>query len=207
MIKVKKITSGALNVNCYVVYDLRTSRALIIDPGEDGDKVIFEIEKNALIPEILINTHAHFDHILSNDKICSKFKIPLAIHKNELALLSDSKKNGTDIFGITGTIRKADVLFEDNQEVKLSFISFKVIHTPGHTNGSICLLFDKFLFTGDTLFAGTIGRTDLITGSDVDMKRTLIKLKKLESSLIVYPGHGSTTTMANELRHNLYFKD
>ncbi|MDR1926509.1 MAG: MBL fold metallo-hydrolase [Endomicrobium sp.] len=207
MIKVKKIISGSLDVNCYIVYDSETLHAAIIDPGEDGNKVIFEIEKNAFKPEILINTHAHFDHTLSDDKIRLKFKIPLAIHRNEEALLSDSEKNGSDSYDITRTVKKPDMLFESNQEVKLSFASFKVIHTPGHTNGSICLLFDGFLFTGDTLFAGTIGRTDFISGNDVDMRRSLIRLKKLDPSLIIYPGHGSTTTMSNELQHNPYLKD
>ncbi|MCA6070102.1 MAG: MBL fold metallo-hydrolase [Endomicrobium sp.] len=207
MIKIKKILSGSLDENCYVVYDSETLHAAIIDPGEDGDKVILEIEKDRFNPEILINTHGHFDHILSDDKIRSKFKIQLAIHENDVSLLLDSYKNGSDLCNVHGTVKSPDILLEDNQEIKLSFATFKVLHTPGHTKGSICLLFDGFLITGDTLFAGTVGRTDLDGGSSEEMFVSLSKLKKLNPSLVIYPGHGSETTLANELNHNPYLRD
>ena len=207
MIKIKKILSGSLEENCYVVYDSQTLHAAIIDPGEDGNKVILEIEKDKFNPEVLINTHGHFDHVLSDDKIRSKFKIQLAIHKNDVSLLLDSYKNGSALCNISGTVKNPDILLEDNQEIKLSFTTFKVLHTPGHTKGSICLLFDGFLITGDTLFAGTVGRTDLDGGSSEEMLVSLFRLKKLDPSLVIYPGHGSRTTLANELNHNPYLRD
>jgi glyoxylase-like metal-dependent hydrolase (beta-lactamase superfamily II) len=206
VIKVKKIISGALEENCHVVYDLENLHAAIIDPGEDGDKVISVIKQEGFQPEILINTHGHYDHILSDDKIRSEFKIPLAIHKDDAVMLSDAFKNGSEMFGIAVTVKSADILLEDNQEVSLSFAKFKVLHTPGHTQGCICLLFDGFLITGDTLFAGTIGRTDFIGGSNEDMKNSLSRLKTLDPSLVIYPGHGSRTTLANELNHNPYLQ-
>ncbi|MCA6070934.1 MAG: MBL fold metallo-hydrolase [Endomicrobium sp.] len=207
MIKIKKILSGSLDENCYVIYDSETLHAAIIDPGEDGNKVVLEIEKDRFNPEILINTHGHFDHILSDDKIRSKFKIQLAIHENDVSLLLDSYKNGSDLCDIPGTVKSPDISLKDNQEIKLSFATFKVLHTPGHTKGSICLLFDGFLITGDTLFAGTVGRTDLDGGSSEEMFVSLSKLKKLDPSLVIYPGHGSETTLANELSHNPYLRD
>lgn len=204
MIKIKTIVSGFLDVNCYVVYDSKKLNAAIIDPGEDGDKVILEIEKDGFNPEILINTHGHYDHILSDDKIRSKFQIPLAIHKDDVCMLSDTYKNASAMLGIGVIVKTPDILLEDNQEVQLSFASLKVIHTPGHTKGGICLLFDGFLLTGDTLFAGTIGRTDLDGGDNQEMKSSLSKIKKLDPSLVIYPGHGSSSTLANELRCNQY---
>jgi glyoxylase-like metal-dependent hydrolase (beta-lactamase superfamily II) len=207
MIKVKKIISGSLEENCYSVYDSERLRAAIIDPGEDGGKVIFEIKKDKLKPELLINTHGHYDHVLSDDQIRFEFKIPLAIHKHEAQILSGGDYgSGFGSIGFTVNVRKPEILLEDNQKIELSFATFKVMHTPGHTKGSICLLFEGFLITGDTLFAGTIGRTDFDGGSYEEIMKSLFKIKKLNPSLVVYPGHGSNTTLANEIRHNPYLK-
>jgi glyoxylase-like metal-dependent hydrolase (beta-lactamase superfamily II) len=206
MIKVKKIISGGLEENCYAVYDSESLRAAIIDPGEDGKKVIFEIQKDKLKPELLINTHGHYDHVLSDDQIRFEFKIPLAIHKYEVQMLAGNYGNGSESIGFTVNVREPEILLKDNQKLKLSFTTFKVMHTPGHTKGSICLLFDGFLITGDTLFAGTIGRTDFYGGSYEEILNSLFKIKKLNPSLVIYPGHGSNTTLSNEIRHNPYLK-
>lgn len=201
------IISGSLDENCYIVYDSKSLNAAIIDPGEDGDKVILGVKKGGFKPEILINTHGHYDHMLSDDAIRAKFQIPLAIHKDDVRMLSDVYKNGSAMFSTSGIVKNPDMLLEDNQKVKLSFASFKVMHTPGHTKGGICLLFDGFLITGDTLFAGTIGRTDFDGGDYEEMTSSLSKIKNLDPSLIIYPGHGSSTTLANELRYNQYLID
>lgn len=204
VIKIKKIISGVLETNCYVIYDSDNLHAVIVDPGQDGKKVIDEVEKDKLVPEMLINTHGHYDHILSDDQIRLRFNIPLAISKEDSFMLSDANKNGSTLFAVTTAVKDAEIFLKDNQEVKLSFTTFKVIDTPGHTKGGICLLFDGFLLTGDTLFAGTIGRTDFDDGNYQEMVDSLKKLKKLDPSIIIYPGHGSRTTLANELRHNPY---
>ncbi|MDR1195537.1 MAG: MBL fold metallo-hydrolase [Endomicrobium sp.] len=204
MVKVKKIISGRIESNCYIVYDSDTMKAVIIDPGEDGDKVIGEIEKNGFKPELLVNTHGHYDHILSDEQIRAKYKIPLAAHKYETDMLADPQKNASAMFGEARSVKTPEMQLEDNQEVSVSFSKFKVIHTPGHTKGGICLLFDGFIITGDTLFAGTIGRTDFPGGDFEEMKKSLEKIKKLDPSTIIYPGHGSVTSLANELRHNYY---
>lgn len=202
MIKVKKIISGRMEVNCYIVYDANTKKCIIVDPGEDGDLVINEVKKEDLIPEMLVNTHGHYDHILSNEKIRSEFDIPLAAHKDEIQMLADPQRNASALFGYPVSVKTPEIVLEDDQKVDLSFTSFKVIHTPGHTKGGICLLFDDFIITGDTLFAGTIGRTDFPGGDYEEMKRSLQRIKVLNPNTIIYPGHGSITTIANELRHN-----
>ncbi|MDR1695869.1 MAG: MBL fold metallo-hydrolase [Endomicrobium sp.] len=206
MIKVKKIISGRIGSNCYIVYDSDTLNAAIIDPGEDGDKIIQAVEENGFKPEMLINTHGHYDHILSDEQIRKRFNIPLAAHKDEFPMFPDPGRNFSAMFGLPRSVSAPEIALEDNQEVKLSFTSFKTIHTPGHSKGGICLLFDDFIITGDTLFAGTIGRTDFPGGDYEEMMNSLEKIKKLKKSLIVYPGHGSQTTLANELRHNPYLK-
>jgi glyoxylase-like metal-dependent hydrolase (beta-lactamase superfamily II) len=207
VIKVKKIISGDLEVNCYIVYDSNNLHSVIIDPGQDGQKVISEIERSGFIPEMLINTHGHYDHMLSDDQIRLKFRIPLAVSKEDSFMLSDANKNFSNFFAGSTTVKDPEIILGDNQEIKLSFTTFKVIATPGHTKGSVCLLFDKFLFTGDTLFAGTIGRTDLEGGNYQEIICSLNKLKTLDQSLIVYPGHGSSTNLANEFRHNPYIEN
>ncbi|MDR2426220.1 MAG: MBL fold metallo-hydrolase [Endomicrobium sp.] len=204
MIKVKKIISGRIEANCYIVYDVDSLHALIVDPGEDGDKVVAEIEKNALKPQLLINTHGHYDHILADELIRLKYKIPLAAHKEEASILADPQLNVSALFGNPQSVKTPEMQLEDNQEVSLSFTKFTVIHTPGHTKGGICLLFDDFIITGDILFAGTIGRTDFPGGDFGEIICSLEKIKKLNPSIVIYPGHGSRTTLANELQHNPY---
>jgi len=207
MVKIKKVISGVLAVNCYLIYCDETKKTLIVDPGEDGDKIIAEIEKENLQPEMLVNTHGHFDHIMSDGQIRKRFNIPLAVSKDDASMISSSFYNGSDaFFGEEISIETPEILLYDNQTVELSFAKFKVIHTPGHSEGGICLLFDGFIITGDTLFAGTIGRTDFPNGDHEKMLASLAKLKKLNPQTVVYPGHGSITTIANELRHNPYLR-
>jgi glyoxylase-like metal-dependent hydrolase (beta-lactamase superfamily II) len=204
MIKVKKVKSGIIDENCYLVYDTDTKQAAIIDPGEDADQIINVIDAESLKPEILINTHGHYDHISSDDKIRLKYKIPLAVHKDEVEMLADPKKNASFIWGVSLAVKDPEILLKDNQDIKLSFITFKVLSTPGHSKGSICLLLGSYLFTGDTLFAGAIGRTDLWGGNNETIFQSLEKIRKLDPSIAVYPGHGSMTTIDNELKHNQF---
>jgi glyoxylase-like metal-dependent hydrolase (beta-lactamase superfamily II) len=207
MVKVKKVKTGIIGENCYIVYDSDTKRAAIIDPGEDPDEISNTIDSENLKPDIVINTHGHYDHIAGDDKIRLRYRIPLAVHKNDAEMLADPQKNGSLIWGISVTVKEPEILLEDNQEIKQSFINFKVLSTPGHSKGSICLLFDSYLFTGDTLFAGTAGRTDLFGGNMEEFLISLEKIKKLDPSTIVYPGHESITTIANELKHNPFFSN
>jgi glyoxylase-like metal-dependent hydrolase (beta-lactamase superfamily II) len=202
MIKVKKVKTGIIDENCYLVYDTATKYTAIIDPGEDVGQIIDIIDAENLNPEILINTHGHYDHVSGDDKIRLKYKIPLAVHKDEVEMLADPKKNASFIWGVSVAVKEPEILLKDNQDIKLSFTTFKVLSTPGHSKGSICLLCESYLFTGDTLFAGTIGRTDLWGGNNETILQSLEKLKKLDPSITVCPGHGSMTTIANELKHN-----
>jgi glyoxylase-like metal-dependent hydrolase (beta-lactamase superfamily II) len=206
MIKVKKVITGVIDENCYLVYDADTKYAAIIDPGENANQIINAIELENLKPEILINTHGHYDHVIADDKIRLKYKVPLAVHKDDAEMLAESEKNYSFISGVPVSIKEPEILLEDNKEVKLSFITFKVLSTPGHSKGSICLLFGSYLFTGDTLFAGAIGRTDLWGGNSEELFKSLEKLKEMNPYITVCPGHGSMTTIANELRHNPFLK-
>ena len=205
MIKTEFILSGEFEVNCYIVYDEVLKKAIIIDPGQDGEKVIDKIEKLKLKPELLINTHGHFDHTYSDDIIRQKYNIPLAIHKDDTEMLSDANKNFSTIIGNPMIIDKADIIFDKEETKETSFCKYSIIHTPGHSEGSICILIDNSLFAGDTVFKDSIGRTDLYGGNYNELILSLQKLKKLPRDLIIYPGHGPFTTLKEELKNNIYF--
>ncbi|MBR3627936.1 MAG: MBL fold metallo-hydrolase [Elusimicrobia bacterium] len=205
MIKTEFILSGEFEVNCYIVYDEISKKAIIIDPGQDSKKVINKIENLNLKPELLINTHGHFDHSYSDDIIRQKYNIPLAIHINDTEMLSDANKNFSTMVGNPIIINKADIIFEKEEIKETSFCKYSVIYTPGHSKGSVCILIDNTLFAGDTVFKNSIGRTDLYGGNYDELILSLQKIKKLPKDTIIYPGHGSFTTLKNELENNMYF--
>ncbi len=205
MIKTEFILSGEFQENCYIVYDDISKKAIIIDPGQDGKKVIDKIEKLKLKPELLINTHGHFDHTYSDDIIRQKYNIPLAIHKGDTEMLSDANKNFSTIIGIPTIINEAEIIFDKEETKETSFCKYSVIHTPGHSEGSICILINNVLFAGDTVFKNSIGRTDLYGGNYDELILSLQKIKKLPSDTIICPGHGPFTTLKDELKNNMYF--
>ena len=205
MIKTEFILSGEFQENCYIVYDDTSKKAIIIDPGQDGKKVIDKIEKLKLKPELLINTHGHFDHTFSDDIIRQKYNIPLAIHKDDTEMLSDACKNFSTIIGRPAIINDADIIFDKEETIETSFCKYSVIHTPGHSEGSICILINNVLFSGDTVFKNSIGRTDLYGGNYEELILSLQKIKKLPLDTIICPGHGPFTTLKDELKNNMYF--
>ncbi|MBO7432034.1 MAG: MBL fold metallo-hydrolase [Elusimicrobia bacterium] len=205
MIKTEFILSGEFEVNCYIVYDDTSKKAIIIDPGQDGKKTIEKIENLKLKPELLINTHGHFDHTFSDDIIRQKYKIPLAIHKDDTDMLADANKNFSTIIGNPVIINKADIIFDKEETKETSFCKYSVIYTPGHSKGSVCILIDNHLFAGDTVFKNSIGRTDLYGGNYDELILSLQKIKKLSQDTIIYPGHGPVTTLKEELKNNMYF--
>ncbi len=205
MIKTEFILSGEFQENCYIVYDDTSKKAIIIDPGQDGKKVIDKIEKLKLKPELLINTHGHFDHTFSDDIIRQKYNIPLAIHKDDTDMLSDAGKNFSTIIGEPVIINKAEIIIEKEEIKETSFCKYSVIHTPGHSKGSVCILINNVLFAGDTVFKNSIGRTDLYGGNYDELISSLEKIKKLPADTIICSGHGPFTTLKDELKNNMYF--
>ena len=174
MIKIDSVVSGEFQVNCYLIYDDTSKKAIIIDPGLDGKKVIDKIENLNLSPELLINTHGHFDHTFSDDIIRQKYNIPLAVHKKDTEMLSDANKNFSTILGKPIIINNADIIFDKEETKEISFCKYSVIYTPGHSKGSICILIDDMLFAGDTIFKYSIGRTDLFGGDYNEILLSLI---------------------------------
>jgi hydroxyacylglutathione hydrolase len=187
---------GMLSTNCYVVSDKETKEAIIIDPGLDfvveAQPIYSYIEKEKLKIKFIINTHGHSDHINGDGIMQKKYEAPICIHQLDASFLEGLEKHGTP----------SDVLLKDADVVKFGNVSLKVMHTPGHTLGSICLVGDKVLFSGDTLFAGSVGRTDFPESSRRDMGVSLRKLLGLPDGLLVYPGHGEVSLLGREKRVN-----
>lgn len=204
--KIRLLLLGDMPTNGYIVYNDK-NECIIVDPGFDENKIYSFIEEHKLMPLAIVLTHAHYDHISAIDKIKDIYEIPCCCHEKEKDLLSNSKLNLSGMYGRYKVEIKPDYTFVDEENVSFGSIDFKVMHTPGHTKGGVCLYFerDKFLITGDTLFRGTVGRTDLPTGNFDEITKSLNdKIMKLEDEVIVYPGHGYKTKIGIERKNNPY---
>jgi glyoxylase-like metal-dependent hydrolase (beta-lactamase superfamily II) len=193
---VETFTVGGLSTNCYVVSSRQTKDAIVIDPGIDfpseADQIFDYVTQAGLTVKLIVNTHGHADHINGDAILQEKYNVPLCIHRLDVASLAVLENPNFP----------ATVLVDDGSIINFGNESLKVMHTPGHTPGSICLVSDRLVFTGDTLFAGGVGRTDFPGGSDSDMQLSLQKLTLLPDYFLVYPGHGPTSIMGEEKRVN-----
>lgn len=200
-ISVHRLVVGPMEVNCYIVYDPPTKDACVIDPGGDPQKIKRALEKDGLKLKFIINTHGHGDHIAANGDL----KAPIYIHTLDAAFLKDPKKNLSSFFFFSIKSPDASRLLEDGDKIELGSSSFEVLHTPGHTPGSITLLLGNVAFTGDTLFCGGIGRTDFEYGDEGELMRSIHqKLMALSDDTIVYPGHGGDSTIGRERKDNQF---
>ncbi len=209
---IRQFTVGILATNCYIVSCSKTHNALIIDAGFDkkteAEKIMEEINSNKLHVKYIINTHGHPDHTSGNKAIKEATGAPILIHEHDAPLLKEPLKNMFISWGVTTDSPSADRTLHDGNIVQTGEISLKVLHTPGHSPGSICLLGedDDVIFTGDTLFRGSIGRTDLSGSSHEAMVRSLKKLISLPDRLKVYPGHYTASTLGREKRSNPFLQ-
>ncbi|MDD5014427.1 MAG: MBL fold metallo-hydrolase [Atribacterota bacterium] len=206
----KRLVVGALETNCYLISCEKTKEAAVIDPGgeEAADLILNLLQKNNFNLKYIINTHGHIDHITGNSLLKTKTEALLLIHRLDADMLVDANKNFSSFMGKEIYSPPADKLLEEGDEISLGTLNLIVIHTPGHTPGGISLVFNNIVFTGDTLFAGGIGRTDLPGGSYQDLQKSIKeKLLVLSDDKIIYPGHGPNSTMGEERRANPYLKN
>jgi len=197
---------GPLQTNCYVLAK-EDRTCLIFDPGEEGKKLIDWISKMKLIPKAIFLTHAHFDHIGAVDAVREQYSIPVYLHKKEKDWLRDPVLNGSQSFliGNPMKISPADILLSGEEELSVEGFQFKVIETPGHSPGSVSYYFaeDDLIVSGDVLFQGGIGRTDLRGGNhDQLIKNIHEKLLTLPENTLVLCGHGPQTLIGDEMDSN-----
>ncbi len=199
---VDSLEVGPMGANCYIVTHNPTKDACIIDPGGEPERIMDFIKKNGLKPKFIINTHGHGDHILGN----GYFGVPIYIHRLEKDFLTDPGLNLSGAFGLSIKTPKASKLLEDGDKVYLNDLEFEILHTPGHTPGGISIKLKDVVFTGDTLFAGTVGRTDLPDGDEKALLGSIrSKLFTLDDDTLVYPGHGQESTIGIEKESNPFF--
>jgi glyoxylase-like metal-dependent hydrolase (beta-lactamase superfamily II) len=192
--------------NCYIVSG-DNKNCVIIDPASDGNIITSEIEKLSFTPSAILLTHGHFDHIYALPELCKKYpNIKVYIHKDEVQYLRNTSLNLSPMFGenfvYTGNVNTVN----DGDTINEASITFSVMHTPGHTLGSCCYITVNSVFSGDTLFASTIGRTDFPMGDFEAILKSLDKIKKLDGDYNIYPGHNAATTLEREKKYNEYMK-
>ena len=207
---VQMFTVGRFLTNSYVVGCVQTKESIIIDPGFEGqfeaERVYEFVNSNALVLKLIVNTHGHPDHTCGNGIVKKRFHVPILIHEHDAHMVGKSSSKVSELFEFKNSSPPADKLLHNGDMVKFGRIALKVIHTSGHSRGSIMLLGEREVFTGDTLFAGSIGRTDFPESSVRDMKLSLRKLANLPTNLVVYPGHGPITTIGEEKRSNPFLQ-
>ena len=204
---IKCISDGLLQSNVYILAG--NKEAVIIDCGCPPDKILEAADSNGLVIKHVILTHGHFDHIYYIDELRRISDAVVHIHELDAAALSDPHLNGTAHFPVGGStaFSPADHLLRDNDILECDGLKYQIIHTPGHTKGGICIYVNNFLFTGDTLFRSSIGRTDFPGGSAKAIEESIRnKLYTLPDETIVYPGHGVKTTIGFEKRRNPFFR-
>ncbi len=194
------VVVGELETNCYIVHDPKTREAVIIDPGDDASRILEVLGEKRLIPLYIVNTHGHPDHVTGNEEIRQATGAKVAIHEEDAKIFATPSAWLKYLFSTKVHIDKN---LKDGDEIKFGSQTLTVIHTPGHSKGSICLYSgsDKVLFSGDTLFFNDYGRTDLPWSSDADMMNSLKGLLALPTGTRVLPGHGPETTIAKEREH------
>ena len=203
MLEIEKIVSTMMDVNTYIVWQEGDSRAIVIDPSFEVDRVLYCLQNESLQCEAILLTHGHFDHIAGVKKLKEETGAKVYIHTKDAPMLTEAEKNLSAGFGIGITAVAADELLEQ-AIVTIAGMEVKVLHTPGHSEGSVCYFIEEALFSGDTLFNLSIGRTDF-PGSDWgQMKKTLEKIKLIEGDYMVYSGHGNSTSLAYEVDNNPY---
>ena len=202
------LPSGPFQMNCYVVYDESRTHCLLFDPGDEPEALIRFLEKERLQPEAIFNTHAHIDHVRFLDRIQRHYAIPFYLAPEEKPLLENLPKQGA-MFGLeTGNIPRVDHELHEGQRFEFGTLRFYTLHTPGHSPGSICFVFDDFVISGDVLFYDSIGRTDLYMGNTPLLLDSIRgKLWPLPDNMAVYPGHGPSTTIGREKTYNPFLKD
>lgn len=205
--KIKTLELFPMGENCYIIND-DNNNAAVIDPGSADSRIIEYIDRSNLNLRYILLTHGHFDHIMGVKMLLKEFpEAKTVIGSKDLPMLKDSNLNASDQIGRPFCLEGADITVKEGDEIALGDIRFKVIDTPGHTAGGVCYLCDNALFCGDTLFCGSIGRTDLPTGDFNALEGSIRnKLYKLDENTEVFCGHGGATTIKNEKLSNSFFR-
>lgn len=204
MLKIGKIVMGSVQTNCYFIYKENDNKIIVVDPADRGEYLYNAFKEAGLEVAAILLTHAHFDHIWGCNKLRELSGVQVFASEDERELCESAKLNVSEDVGRPYTV-SVDWYLRDGEKVTIEDMEFTVIATPGHTQGSCCYYFEKdnILVSGDTLFEGSVGRTDLPTGNGPTLSRSLKeKLMVLPAETLVFPGHGNSTTIGDEKKYN-----
>lgn len=202
----RRLIVGPLAANCYILAASKGSEAVVIDPGAEAERILRVIQDNDLKLKCIINTHGHYDHFGACDQVAKATGAKILIHADDAELLGKPVENLSLIYGAYSSSASWNELLEDGQIVTVEELKLKILHTPGHTEGSISILVNGLLFTGDLLFKGSVGRTDFPNSSWSKLVESLKKIISLPDSTKIYPGHGPETTLAQEKELNPFLR-
>jgi len=202
----ERIVVGNLETNCYIFGSSREKEVTVIDPGGSPELILSVLYGLTARVRYIINTHGHVDHIAGNRRIKKRTGADICIHRADSQMLIDARKNFSDLLAVPITSPPADRFLRGGDVIRLGELELKVVHTPGHSPGGISLVSDGLVFTGDTLFAGSIGRWDF-PGASYNLLLASVRnrLLILDEEMIVYPGHGPISTIGAEKRENPFF--
>jgi glyoxylase-like metal-dependent hydrolase (beta-lactamase superfamily II) len=206
-LQVEPLIVGPLYSNCYIAWDEKTKQGVIIDPGDDADIILKTVKELGIKIKYILATHGHFDHVGAVAPLKRDLKVEFLAHKEDFFFIEDGE-NAARRWNIDiEQPPKPDRYIEDGEKIKVGSFELEVLHTPGHSPGGVCFLNDKMVFGGDTLFQGSIGRTDFRKGSFEDLANSIrTRLYTLSDDTVVYTGHGPITTIGDEKNFNAFVR-
>lgn len=204
---IRNITVGPLQANCFIIGDETSRQAIVIDPGDEPDLIMDVINENRLEVSYIVCTHGHFDHVGAVSDIKEKTGAKVIIHKDEIEIYHAARDMAAFWGYEVERLPEPDMLVDDGDRIRVGNTNFTILHTPGHSPGGICLYGDDIIVTGDTLFAGSVGRTDFYGGDMNKLRESFNRLMSLPDETRVLPGHGPDSTIGIEKKDNPFASD
>jgi hydroxyacylglutathione hydrolase len=202
---IKKLTVGPLESNCFIIADENTKEVLVIDPGDESDRILDLINENDYNVKYIVCTHAHFDHVGAVPDLKKETGAKIVIHRDEIEIYKNTREQAALLWGYElDPLPEPDMIVSEGDKLVIGKLRFEILHTPGHSPGGICLYGEGILITGDTLFAGSVGRTDFYGGNMEKLKSSFKRLMSLSDEVRVLPGHGPESTIGKEKTDNFF---